>query len=94
MTLLDEVHQLQQRYADAGRWERVVLDLAASLLEEIHYVRTGSFPEVVTRMKVEHYLDFPDCFELFHRRIKPKRWEMYEHLRASTTDPDNETARL
>ena len=48
MTLLDEVHELQQRYADAGRYERVALNVAASLLEEIHLATTGKLLEVVT----------------------------------------------
>jgi hypothetical protein len=77
MDLLDEVHQLQQRHVDAGRYERMVLDLAASLLEAIHQTKTGNLPEAVTRWTIDDYLDLPDTFELLDRTLQPKHWKMY-----------------
>ncbi len=77
MDLLDEVHQLQRRYADAGRYERMALDVAASLLEEIHRATTGNLPEVVTLWTAEDYFDVPDTFELSDGKLRPKHWKMY-----------------
>jgi hypothetical protein len=89
MDLLDDVQQLQQRYVDAGRYESTVLKMAASLLEEIHQTKTGTLPEVVTRWTFEQFLDVPDTFELWQGRLRPKRWEMYSDLRASTSERDH-----
>ena len=80
MSLLDEIHELQQRYPDAGRYERMALDLAASLLEEIHLESTGALPAKVTLWKEEDYLDVPDTFELLDSRVVPKHWKMYVDL--------------
>ena len=77
MTLLDEVHQLQQRYAAAGRYELMALNVAASLLEEIHLTTTGNLPEVVTRWTIDNYFDVPDTFEVLNGRLRPKHWKLY-----------------
>jgi hypothetical protein len=44
MSLLDEIHQLREKHAQADRYERIVLDLAASLLELIQEETTGNPP--------------------------------------------------
>jgi hypothetical protein len=41
MSLLDDIHELQGKYADASHYERMSLDLAASLLEQIHQEAFG-----------------------------------------------------
>jgi hypothetical protein len=91
MNLLDEVHELQQRYADAGRYERMALNVAASLLEEIHRAKTGNLAEVTTRWTEEDYLDGPETFELWDGRLRPKHWKMYSDQRRSTTGSDEDT---
>jgi hypothetical protein len=88
MTLLDEVHELQQRYTDAGRYERVALNVAASLLEEVHLATTGKLPEVVTRWTYDDSFDLPDTFEILKGRISPKLWNMYAEQPVNTSPVD------
>jgi hypothetical protein len=76
MSLLDDIHELQARHSDAGRYERMALDLAASLLEEIHRRTTGNLPDKVTRWSVEDYYDVPERYELLDHRVVPKRWKI------------------
>jgi len=83
MSLLADIHELQQRHADAGRYERMALDLAASLLEEIHRRTTGALPDKVTLWTDEDYLDLPEVFELVYARVVPKRWNMYADLHSN-----------
>jgi hypothetical protein len=83
MSLLDEIHKLQtgmNRPDDShpvDRYERMAINLAASLLELIHEERTGKPPDVVTLWTAEDYEDLPDVFEMWDSRILPKRWSFY-----------------
>jgi hypothetical protein len=54
MTLVDELHALQDRLTDLPQYEKLVLDLAAVLAEELVEIRTGSLPEPVTTIALEH----------------------------------------
>jgi hypothetical protein len=80
MSLLDDIHELQKRHESADRYERVCLDLAASLLENIEELRTNKQPTQVTIWNREDYFDLPDRFELIDGRIRPKEWNFYADL--------------
>jgi hypothetical protein len=79
-TILEEIHALQDRHADANRFERQALDLAASLLEIIYEEETGCPPDRLTIMASKDYLAMPDRFELIYGRVRPKHWGYWEDL--------------
>ena len=58
MTLLDDIHELQRRHPEAGRYERMALDLAASVMELVYEQSEGQPPNIVTRWKGEDYLTY------------------------------------
>jgi hypothetical protein len=80
MSLLDEIHDLQRKYEASGRYERMALDLAASLLEEIHETINGDPPPSVTMWTEADYKDLPEVWELVDGRVVPKRWKMWADL--------------
>jgi hypothetical protein len=90
MSLLDEIHQLREKYAQADRYERMVLDLAASLLELIYEETTGRPPGRVTLWTFEQYELLPDRFEMLSSRVFPKHWQLYADSRTAKSDPDQE----
>jgi hypothetical protein len=90
MSLLDEIYQLREKYAQANRYERMVLDLAASLLELIQEETTGTPPERVTQWNFERYELLPDRFEMLSGRVIPKHWQLYEDSAAAGSGPDRE----
>ena len=90
MSLLDEIYQLREKYAQANRYERMVLDLAASLLELIHEEATGTPPERVTLWTFEEYELLPDRFEMLSARVHPKHWQLYADSEAARSGPDQE----
>jgi len=90
MSLLDEIHQLREKYAQADRYERMVLDLAASLLELIQEETTGTPPERVTLWNRERYELLPDRFEMLSGRIHPKHWQLYEDSAAAESGPEEQ----
>jgi hypothetical protein len=58
--LLAELHVLQDRLTDLPRYERIVLDLAACLVEELEQIQTGMLPERVTKIDSDTYVhDLP-----------------------------------
>jgi hypothetical protein len=75
MTLVEELHALQDRLTDLPKYEKLVLDLAAMLAEELVEIRTGSLPGRVTRMALDDYLErIPDRFEFVDGRPRAKYW--------------------
>lgn len=79
MTLLDELHALQDRLTDLPRYDKIILDLAAVLAEDLHRIRTGSLPERVTTIPVEDYLEnrIPDRWEYLDGRPRASDWRAY-----------------
>jgi hypothetical protein len=87
MSLLDEIHKIQAGMTDEiGKYERMAVNLAASLLEQIHERRTGTPPHVVTLWTAEEYETLPDVFEMWDSRIRPKRWSLYGEYATRTED--------
>ena len=54
MTLVDELHALQDRLTNLPKYDKLVLDLAAVLAEELVEIRSGKLPERVTTIALEH----------------------------------------
>ena len=79
MALIDELHALQDRLTDLSRYEKIILDLALVLAEDLHEIVTGSLPERTTKLSTEDYLEnrIPDTFELVDGRPRPKHWKAY-----------------
>jgi hypothetical protein len=89
MSLLDEIYQLRKKYAQADRYERMVLDLAASLLELVYEETTGKTPARVTLWNRERYELLPDRFEMVSGRVHPKHWQLYADY-PDRSEPDRE----
>lgn len=90
MSLLDDIRQLREKYALGSQYERMVLDLAASLLELIYEETTGTPPERVTLWTFEEYELLPGTFEMLSSRVVPKHWQLYADSRAAKSGPDRE----
>jgi len=74
-SLVDELHNLQDRLTFLSRYDRLVLDLAASLAEQLQEIRTGSPPQRITTITEEDYLDrLPETWELKDGVPIPKHW--------------------
>jgi hypothetical protein len=61
---------------DLSHNERIVLDLAAVLAEELHDIKAGKLPDRVTTMEVEDYVKgrVPETWEFVDGRPEAKHW--------------------
>lgn len=78
-SLADALHDLQDRLTGLTRYERIILDLAAVLAEDLHQMKTGSLPQRMTTIAVEDYLEnrIPGRWEFLDGRPQDLEWRAY-----------------